>query len=163
MRLDWRKQGVTFRAQTIRCRQPGCSVCGDGKPGHGPYWYAFFRADGRTRSVYIGKALTLENVTSRLIASRWKAAAPVRRVIAAIRGPEAPAIQPRFDSTDPYEVLGFRREERARLTRAALQERHRTLVRQWHPDVSQHPQAHRAMQALNRAYALLRDRHPEPA
>jgi len=43
---------VTFRQQTVRCGKKGCTSC-----PHGPYWYAYWREDGRMRSRYVGKEL----------------------------------------------------------------------------------------------------------
>lgn len=43
---------VGFRSQTVRCGKPGCTRC-----PHGPYWYAYWREDGRVRTRYIGKEL----------------------------------------------------------------------------------------------------------
>lgn len=41
---------VTYRQQMVRCGKRGCTRC-----PHGPYWYAYWREDGRLRSRYIGK------------------------------------------------------------------------------------------------------------
>jgi hypothetical protein len=43
---------VTLRQQTVRCGKTGCTSC-----PHGPYWYAYWREDGRMRSRYVGKEL----------------------------------------------------------------------------------------------------------
>jgi hypothetical protein len=43
---------VTYRLEAVRCGKPGCRSC-----PHGPYWYAYFREDGRLRSRYIGREL----------------------------------------------------------------------------------------------------------
>jgi len=43
---------VSYRRQLIRCGKRACSTC-----PHGPYWYAFWRQDGRVRSRYVGKEL----------------------------------------------------------------------------------------------------------
>jgi hypothetical protein len=43
---------VSFRQESVRCGKKGCSSC-----PHGPYWYAYWREDGRMRSKYIGKHL----------------------------------------------------------------------------------------------------------
>jgi predicted ATPase/DNA-binding SARP family transcriptional activator len=48
---------VTYRQQYRRCGKQSCSRCAPGQPGHGPYWYAFWREQGRPRSRYIGKEL----------------------------------------------------------------------------------------------------------
>jgi hypothetical protein len=44
--------GVTYRLEDVRCGKPGCSRC-----PHGPYWYAYYREDGKLRSRYIGREL----------------------------------------------------------------------------------------------------------
>jgi hypothetical protein len=41
---------ITFRQQSVKCGKAGCTTC-----PHGPYWYAYWREGGRTRSRYIGK------------------------------------------------------------------------------------------------------------
>jgi hypothetical protein len=43
---------VTYRLEQVRCGKEGCTRC-----PHGPYWYAYWREDGRLRSRYIGKQL----------------------------------------------------------------------------------------------------------
>ena len=43
---------VTFRQEMVRCGKEGCTRC-----PHGPYWYAYWREGGRTRSRYVGKQL----------------------------------------------------------------------------------------------------------
>ncbi|HEX2295291.1 MAG TPA: hypothetical protein VHN37_08285 [Actinomycetota bacterium] len=40
---------VTYRLESVRCGKPGCTKC-----PHGPYWYAYWREDGKVRSRYIG-------------------------------------------------------------------------------------------------------------
>ncbi len=46
---------VTYSRQYRRCGKAGCARCAAGSRGHGPYWYAKWWADGRTRSCYLGK------------------------------------------------------------------------------------------------------------
>jgi len=41
---------VRLRRQLIRCGKETCTRC-----PHGPYWYAYWREDGRRRSRYVGK------------------------------------------------------------------------------------------------------------
>ncbi len=41
---------VALRRQWVRCGKGNCSRC-----PHGPYWYAYWREDGRRRSRYLGK------------------------------------------------------------------------------------------------------------
>lgn len=43
---------ITFRQEMVRCGKDGCTRC-----PHGPYWYAYWREAGRTRSRYVGKTL----------------------------------------------------------------------------------------------------------
>lgn len=43
---------VTYRQEQVRCGRENCSRC-----PHGPYWYAYWREEGRLRSRYIGKNL----------------------------------------------------------------------------------------------------------
>jgi hypothetical protein len=48
---------ITYQLQRRRCGRASCRACQEG-PGHGPYWYAYWRgSDGKLRSGYIGKAL----------------------------------------------------------------------------------------------------------
>lgn len=43
---------ITFRYETVRCGKANCTRC-----PHGPYWYAYWKENGRTRSRYIGRTL----------------------------------------------------------------------------------------------------------
>ena len=43
---------VTYRQERVRCGRTNCTRC-----PHGPYWYAYWREDGRLRSRYIGREL----------------------------------------------------------------------------------------------------------
>ncbi|HVA92306.1 MAG TPA: BTAD domain-containing putative transcriptional regulator, partial [Chloroflexota bacterium] len=51
---------VTYSRQYRRCRKPGCGQCADGNPGHGPYWFAYWRENGRLFSRYLGKTMPAE-------------------------------------------------------------------------------------------------------
>jgi len=42
---------VTYQLEHVQCGKPRC------RRWHGPYWYAYWSSGGRTRSLYIGKAL----------------------------------------------------------------------------------------------------------
>jgi hypothetical protein len=48
-----RRGKVTYRQEHVRCGREGCSRC-----PHGPYWYAYWRENGRQRSRYVGKDLS---------------------------------------------------------------------------------------------------------
>ncbi len=43
---------VSYRQEHVRCGKDRCGAC-----PHGPYWYAYWREDGKTRSRYIGRHL----------------------------------------------------------------------------------------------------------
>jgi very-short-patch-repair endonuclease/DNA-directed RNA polymerase subunit L len=44
-----------YRLAFTKCRKDGCKKCSEG--GHGPYWYRYYRENGRQHSEYIGKEL----------------------------------------------------------------------------------------------------------
>lgn len=44
-----RGHGITYERKGVLCGKKGCNKL------HGPYWYAFWTAGGKVRSVYIGK------------------------------------------------------------------------------------------------------------
>ena len=46
---------LTYRQEEVRCGKSGCTTC-----PHGPYWYAYWKQDGRTRKRYIGRTLAGE-------------------------------------------------------------------------------------------------------
>ncbi len=45
---------ITYQLQYRKCGKPTCGTCKRG-PGHGPYWYAYWREGNKLRSGYIGK------------------------------------------------------------------------------------------------------------
>lgn len=47
---------VRLRERMVRCGKEECTAC-----PHGPYWYAFWREDGRRRSKYVGRLLSEED------------------------------------------------------------------------------------------------------
>lgn len=46
-----RSFSVTYQCELVQCGKPKC------RKWHGPYWYAYWTADDRTRTLYIGKVL----------------------------------------------------------------------------------------------------------
>ncbi|MGH9001184.1 MAG: hypothetical protein ACRDY7_17535 [Acidimicrobiia bacterium] len=40
---------VSYRLEEVRCGKQNCTRC-----PHGPYWYAYWREDGKIRSRYLG-------------------------------------------------------------------------------------------------------------
>jgi hypothetical protein len=45
---------ITYQLQYRKCGKPSCRTCRS-RPGHGPYWYAYWREGSRLHSTYIGK------------------------------------------------------------------------------------------------------------
>ena len=52
---------IVYRQQYTRCGKERCRKCREGE-GHGPYWYAYWNENGRTKSKYIGLQLPAELV-----------------------------------------------------------------------------------------------------
>lgn len=50
---EFAADGRTYRLESVRCGKKGCK-CADGKL-HGPYWYAYWLENGKTKSQYVGK------------------------------------------------------------------------------------------------------------
>ncbi|MGH2343585.1 MAG: DUF6788 family protein [Chloroflexota bacterium] len=51
---------ISYRQQYRRCGKAGCARCAGSGPGHGPYWYAQWRTEGRNHTRYLGKAASIE-------------------------------------------------------------------------------------------------------
>lgn len=58
---------VTYRQEHVRCGKD-CAAC-----PHGPYWYAYWKEGGRSRSQYIGRELPAD--VRRLVEARERARA----------------------------------------------------------------------------------------
>lgn len=68
---------LTYRQEMVRCGKSGCRSC-----PHGPYWYAYWKEDGRTRKRYIGRSLpgeALEPVVPDATANNTPSESPSRR------------------------------------------------------------------------------------
>lgn len=48
---------VSYRQEHVRCGKDDCGTC-----PHGPYWYAYWREEGRRRKAYIGRTLPGEEL-----------------------------------------------------------------------------------------------------
>jgi len=46
----------TLRLEMVKCGKDRCKKCERGE-GHGPYWYLYFRRNGKLISRYIGKMI----------------------------------------------------------------------------------------------------------
>jgi hypothetical protein len=44
----------TLRLEMVKCGKDRCKRCERGE-GHGPYWYLYFRRNGKLTSKYVGK------------------------------------------------------------------------------------------------------------
>lgn len=51
-----RTRVATLQLELVKCGKWACKACKMG-PAHGPYWYAYWKHEGRTRTKYIGKKL----------------------------------------------------------------------------------------------------------
>jgi len=47
---------ISLRRRLVKCGKTACNSC-----PHGPYWYAYWREDGKRRSKYVGR---LDDVTT---------------------------------------------------------------------------------------------------
>ena len=45
---------VTYREELVKCGDKSCR-CAKGGPLHGPYWYRYWRVDGKLKKRYVGK------------------------------------------------------------------------------------------------------------
>ncbi|MDH3731206.1 MAG: hypothetical protein OES13_08810 [Acidimicrobiia bacterium] len=48
---------VSFRRRLVKCGKEACSSC-----PHGPYWYAYWRENGRRHSRYVGRLEDVDTV-----------------------------------------------------------------------------------------------------
>ena len=46
-----------YQLERVRCGKVGCKCAGENGELHGPYWYAYWRDDGKLKSRYVGKRL----------------------------------------------------------------------------------------------------------
>ena len=75
-------QHITYQLQYRKCGKPTCSTC-KGGPGHGPYWYAYWREGAKLRSGYIGK--TQPAAVSTVMASRAEQRLATNRALSQVR------------------------------------------------------------------------------
>jgi len=52
---------ATYRQEHVRCGKAACTRCRTG-PGHGPYYYAYWREHGQLHKRYLGKTLPEKGV-----------------------------------------------------------------------------------------------------
>lgn len=46
-----------YQLERVRCGKIGCKCAGEQGELHGPYWYAYWRDEGKLKSCYVGKQL----------------------------------------------------------------------------------------------------------
>jgi len=46
-----------YQLERVRCGKASCKCVGEHGELHGPYWYAYWREEGRLNSRYVGKKL----------------------------------------------------------------------------------------------------------
>lgn len=46
----------TLRLETVKCGKDRCKKCAEGR-AHGPYWYLYYRKNGKLMSRYVGKMI----------------------------------------------------------------------------------------------------------
>lgn len=56
-----RRGTLLLQLERKRCGKPACRCMQPAGEGHGPYWYAYWRERGKTRSTYLGKQLRPEH------------------------------------------------------------------------------------------------------
>ncbi len=122
---------ASYRLQLIDCGKPRCTRCRRG-PSHGPYWYAFWKERGRSRSRYIGRARP-----------GWSPADPARAW-----DPHG-APRPRAPSSGDYERLGLQPGASFDDVKRA----YRAATRKAHPDRGG---SHWLQVRLNQAFERLR-------
>jgi hypothetical protein len=118
---------ATFIRQHINCGKRRCGTCGGRRYEHGPYWYAYWWEDGRTRSAYVGKSLP----------GGRRAERDARRREAAMLPPNA------------YRLLGVTQK----VTADELRRAYRKAALANHPD---HGGSHERMVAVNVAYKSIK-------
>lgn len=52
-------EGLTYQLELVNCGKVNCRKCLGGA-SHGPYWYVYWKDNGRTRSGYIGRYLDVD-------------------------------------------------------------------------------------------------------
>jgi hypothetical protein len=58
------RDNKTYRQIFTRCGKKNCK-CTNDITGHGPYWYAFWSEQGKTKCKYIGKRLSKRKITDK--------------------------------------------------------------------------------------------------
>lgn len=106
-----------FRKEYVICGKPACWCAhvgkrkANGRLGHGPYWYGYWREKGRLRKRYFGKNKPQG-------APRWRGES---------RLPDRWSIPSRWSDAHAFRVLGIKRRKDAKAA-------YRKLIVKVHPD-----------------------------
>ena len=49
------RDGGSYVLQRVKCGKPSCHCAKPGGELHGPYWYLYWKMDGKTKSKYVEK------------------------------------------------------------------------------------------------------------
>lgn len=61
--IQVKRVGTTLcQLEKVRCGKEACKCAGEQGELHGPYWYAYWRVDGKLKSKYIGKTFKPEKL-----------------------------------------------------------------------------------------------------
>ena len=55
LEVELARGGGSYVLQKVRCDKPTCRCAKAGEELHGPYWYLYWKKDGKTKSRYVGK------------------------------------------------------------------------------------------------------------
>jgi hypothetical protein len=68
LEISWRRKQLrgessrpTYQQEYVRCGKDRCQRCSEGAEGHGPYWYKYWRDQGKQRKKYLGRELVDED------------------------------------------------------------------------------------------------------
>lgn len=95
---------ATLDRQRRACGKPRCVCAGGGGAMHGPYWYAFWKEGGKTRSAYVGSDARLGKLLT------------LREDLAGAKGRALADVDEGFE-LDAYELRGVHKARRRPLWR----------------------------------------------
>ena len=61
LEVESARGGGSYVLQKVRCGKPTCRCARAGGELHGPYWYLYWKKDGKTKSRYVGKERPAED------------------------------------------------------------------------------------------------------
>lgn len=100
-----------YQQEFIRCGKPSCRRC-----PHGPYWYQYWWANGKTRKKYIGKRLPDQDERDDLVREQQLEKATKELVAIGF----LPQIAPDLTSAQAWEVIGLKPTRNPGMVRARV-------------------------------------------